>query len=323
MHNLTFPRLKNPWLRLTLPLMAGMLIAATISLWPELQCKVFAQCNARDQWCNGDCSVACQPANSLGYVVPTSCNPAGSYCAQTFNEDACAVRCTDPGTCNVTQLVSGGACAGRLDQRGNYSYWAAGECVEKDLNGNGKIDQRNECIYEADQNDDRVDCCTGAPVEPPPPACTPEYGPPTMAVSSYQPPFPIVIGQDPEQTGVDVTLTLAGGVVTNGCPDGAPNETLTRMVFNYVALSAESAAWIANDLAGRYPGAEVLGEYPFVPDFVLTPSLPASSLSLRFHLAPLDPGYYDLNLTALQADGQETTATLQIPVYLMESTIIQ
>lgn len=320
MHNLTWPHLPkiaNPWLRLTLPLLSGMLIAATLSFWPDIQCRVFAQCAPRDQWCNGDCSQLCQPATSLGYVVPTSCRPAGSYCSQTFNADACAVRCTDTNNCNVTQQVTRGDCNGRLSQQGGYSYWNAGECEEV-VSGGRLVG----CTYNPKANTDRVDCCNGGVNINPPPVCEPEYAAPTILLSVYTPPYPIVIGQDPEQLGVDVTITLEGGEKTNGCATGPAHLDLTKVAFEGVDLAPTSIAWIEGTLAQIYPGAHVLGTYPFTPDFT-APTLPDNQVTIQFHMDPLDPGYYDLHLTAIQDDDQETSVILQVPVYLMESTIIQ
>lgn len=312
-----FPKIANPWLRLTLPLLVGMLLAATLSFWPDIQCQVFAQCGPRDAWCNGDCSQTCQPATSLGYVVPTSCKLAVSYCAQDFKKDACAVQCTDAGNCNVTKQVTGGDCSGRLSQKGGYAYWVVGECEE--VVSGGKL---VACNYNKNANSDRVDCCNGGPGINPPPACEPEYDAPTITLSNYTPPYPIVIGQDPEQLGVDITITLAGGEKTNGCATGPSHLDLTEVVFEGVELAPTSVAWIEGALAQLYPGAHILGKYPFVPDFT-PPTLPNSNVTIQFHLDPEDPGYYDLHLTATQEDKQETSVILQVPVYLMEATMIQ
>lgn len=313
-----FPKISNPWLRLTLPLVAGMLLAATASFWPDIQCQVFAQCGPRDAWCNGDCSQNCNASSSLGIVVPTSCRINVTYCSQTFAADVCAVQCTDAGNCNVTKQITPGYCSGRLSRSGSYSYWSAGECEE--VVEGGKL---VACNYNAEANKKKADCCNGSSeTEPPPPACEPEYAAPTIVLSSYTPPYPIVIGQDPEQVGVDITVTLEGGEKTNGCATGPAHLDLTKVDFEGVELAPTSVAWIEGALAQVYPGAHVLGTYPFVPDFT-EPTLPGSSVTIQFHLDPLDPGYYDLHLTATQEDDQATSVILQVPVYLMEATIIE
>ncbi|NUM48455.1 MAG: hypothetical protein HUU38_27430 [Anaerolineales bacterium] len=305
--------LRNPWFRYAIPVLMGMMIAAFVSLWPDIQCRVFAQCSARDLWCNGDCSQVCQPATSVGYVA--SCSPViipgGSYCDDDFRSDVCAVRCTDPNNCNVTQQVTGGACSGRLRQQGGYSTWNVGRCPSYAADPSCKVQTRYT----------RVDCCggsSGGGGGGGGGGCEPEYAPPAIALSEYTPPYPIVIGQDPDEIGVDIVLTATGGNKTNGC-DGDDQASITGLSIVQVKLSDATVTWITGYLAQRFPGADILDSYPFVPAF--TTSLNGSTATLNAHLDPLDPGWYEVQAQATQDDGQSITATVQIPVYLLDSTI--
>jgi len=138
---------------------------------------------------------------------------------------------------------------------------------------------------------------------------------------SYTPPYPLVITQDPDQLGVDVTVTITGGLKTNSCP-GVGQQTITSVTLDRVDLAASSVDWIENELAVVYPGAHVKGNYPLRPNY-LTNGLNTTTATLTFHLDPEDPGYYDVQITARQSDGQQTTTTLQVSVWLFETTIIR
>ena len=77
------------------------------------------------------------------------------------------------------------------------------------------------------------------------------------------------------------------------------------------------ASWLANT-----PVHTSRAAIPYTPTFQVS-GLGTSQAQLFFHLAPLDPGYYEVSIQATQEDGQSATAILRVPVYLMESTIIQ
>ncbi len=163
------------------------------------------------------------------------------------------------------------------------------------------------------------------PTNPPPPPptatpCVPHYDPPAISLDGYTPAYPLVIGQDPDRVGFDAVVGITAGQKTNSCP-GPNQRSLSGVTLDYVTLAAGSQAWIETELAAAYPGAHVLGNYPVNPDY--TVSLNGHTGTLSFHHDPLDPGYYDVVVTAIQDDGQSKTQTLQIPVYLLESTIIQ
>ena len=155
---------------------------------------------------------------------------------------------------------------------------------------------------------------TPAPV---PTACVPHYHAPTLSMGGYTPPYPLVLGQDPDEIGVDVTITAQGGSKSNNCP-GDPRGTITTFQLDEVTLSPEAIARIQGELRKAYPGAHVLGSYPLHP----APSVSlGSNATLRFHFDPQDPGAYNVLVTATQHDGQTVSQTFQVPAHLLEATI--
>ena len=150
-----------------------------------------------------------------------------------------------------------------------------------------------------------------------PAPCTPQYLAPSLTMGGYTPPYPLVLGQDPDEIGVDVTITAHGGAKTNSCP-GDPRGTITTFQLDEVTLSPEAIARIKGELQKAYPGARVLGSYPLHP----SPSTSlGSNASLRFHFDPQDPGAYNVVVTVTQHDGQTVSQTFQVPVHLLEATI--
>ncbi len=136
-------------------------------------------------------------------------------------------------------------------------------------------------------------------------------------MGGYTPPYPLVLGQDPDELGVGVTITAQGGSKSNSCP-GDPRSTITTFQLNEVTLSPEAIARIKGELQKAYPGAHVLGSYPLHP----APSVSlGSNATLRFHFDPQDPGAYNVLVTATQHDGQTVSQTFQVPAYLLEATI--
>jgi hypothetical protein len=171
---------------------------------------------------------------------------------------------------------------------------------------------------EPDDDNDKDDGDPGGPTST---LCPPTWTPPTISTSlSLTPAHPITIGQDPEHLGVDVSGLMATGGASR-CPN-QPSANIVRFSITQVRLAASSVAWINGDLARKYPGARVKGSYPFTPQFQAV-GLGSPVARIAFHLDPLDPGYYEVHLQAVQSDGQQVTAILNVPVHLMESTIIQ
>jgi len=157
------------------------------------------------------------------------------------------------------------------------------------------------------------------PSNPAPPSCTPTYAPPVVSLQDYSPPYPVVIGQDPERVGVDVIVTALGGLKSNGCSSGPGRATISTISLDGVDLSAESRGWITGELAQLYPGAHVKDSYPLRPS--ANRSISGSTATLRFHLDPRDPGTYLATVTVRQSDNRMTTRTFQIPVHLLDATI--
>ena len=152
---------------------------------------------------------------------------------------------------------------------------------------------------------------------PAPTACVPQYYAPTLSMGGYTPPYPLVLGQDPDELGVDMTITAQGGAKTNNCP-GDPRGTITTFQLDEVTLSPEAIARIKGELQKAYPGARVLGSYPLHP----APSTSlGSNATLRFHFDPQDPGAYNVLVTVRQHDGQTISQTFQVPAHLLEATI--
>jgi len=166
-------------------------------------------------------------------------------------------------------------------------------------------------------DDDEEEHHSSAPAAPAPTACVPQYHAPTLSMGGYTPPYPLVLGQDPDEVGVDVTILAQGGSKTNGCP-GDPRGTITIFQLNEVTLSPEAIARIKGELQKAYPGAHVIDSYPLHP----SPSTSlGSNATLRFHFDPQDPGAYNVLVTVIQHDGQTVAQTFQVPAHLLEATI--
>ncbi|HFC08240.1 MAG TPA: hypothetical protein ENJ54_00055 [Chloroflexi bacterium] len=157
---------------------------------------------------------------------------------------------------------------------------------------------------------------------PAPVTCTPTYAAPSLYADTvpYNPPHPVVIGQDPLKTGVDVTFKASGGRKTNNCPRGAGQQRIVEFRVLEVQLAQSSREWIATELAKVYPGAYIKGQYP-LPFKVKSRGL-GYRAALTVHIDPPDPGFYDFKVEVKQADGQKTVKWFSVPVYLLETTLI-
>ena len=292
-------RRRRTWFEIVL---MGTMLAVIAVLWPAAWCA-FGQCGDRDKWCNGDCSQACQPSNGLGYV--DSCVMVGSACYEDWHPDSVPVRCEGSGDCNVTS-VQDSQQASRLSSGGGYSYWNAGKCSLS----------INSCSSVV-RNLARVDCCTGSGGSS---SCSPTYDPPTITLGTVSPRNPLVFSQDPDKLGVDITVNISGGRKSNSCSEGTGQRNITSLNLNSVSLSTSSMLWITGSLAQRYPGAHIKGVYPLHPAATTT-GLGKTSATISLHFDPLDPGLYDVSITAVQDDGKYTTTIVHVPVYMLDSTI--
>jgi hypothetical protein len=175
-----------------------------------------------------------------------------------------------------------------------------------------------------DKDDDREDNKPKKPKKkkpaPTPVPCTPTYGPPTLTGNGQDPPYPLTMGQDPDQVGVDLTYAARGGARTGSCNRGPGRSPITGFEIVSVELTSETIAWITGELADLYPGAKVKDTYPFVPTFE-TSGVGSSSASLRAHIDPLDPGDYTITVRAVQEDGQVVIEEFSLKVWLLEAAI--
>ena len=303
-------RKRNTWLVI---FSFAFLIAAAIAAWPSVQCALGqGSCGVKAAWCAADCTYTCQSSTRLGHVE--SCTgPVSNICRDRFLARSSAVRCSSSSTCNVTTVVSG---YDGLSFRNSHSYWNVQRCERTPVNG--------KCA-DPIKRDTRVTCCVGSTAPTPGPGpgpgpCTPSYDAPTVTLAGVTPPFPIVFGQDPDELGFDATVIAVGGLENSDCDNGPAQQALSSLNLDFLALSDESVNWIEYDLAQFYPGARVKDYYPYHPNFQVI--INGVNGSLVFHHDPLDPGLYDIHVTAVQDDGQQTTVVFHIPAYLLEATII-
>jgi hypothetical protein len=63
-----------------------------------------------------------------------------------------------------------------------------------------------------------------------------------------------------------------------------------------------------------------LGTYPITP-VLTTTGLNTGTATTSFHFDPLDPGDYEVTVTATQDDGQTTSKVFTVHVALYETTI--
>lgn len=151
------------------------------------------------------------------------------------------------------------------------------------------------------------------------PVCVPTYKAPTIAFAGRTPPYPIVIGQDPDKVGVDFVISASGGRRSNDCLSGPDQRTITFIDVSTIHLAPESIARINGELASSYPGAAVKDSYPLFPQQARVYS--GTTARLNAHFDPLDPGSYLVTATARQDDGQFVSGIFSIPVSLLEGTL--
>jgi hypothetical protein len=267
-----------------------LILFSALFIVPTSRQAVFSQgCSGT---VNPNCNSGCCLATNQVWMLPDSsaqaCTWSKSYCIENWIK-------------NYTV-----SCPGPRDRDCRTETWDQGRCEWHAGHYCRRISYNQS-----------TNCCTGTG-GPNPTPCTPEYDPPVVSLSGYTPPYPLVFGQDPDKLGIAVTILAQGGSVNNSC--GSGRLQITQLTLDGVSLSPASASWIHGYLASRYPGAKVLGSYPLTPA-ATTSSLPAVTATLDFHFDPLDPGFYNVVVTATQSDGQTTTSTLSVPVHLLDSTI--
>jgi hypothetical protein len=284
---LYFARRHPSWWKV---LIICVLFGITIALSPHAYCAL-AVCGVKDQWCNEDCSQICGSTQGLGVVV--GCSRGAYGCIEDWIPDAWGMRCTDPGNCKVTECAS--SPPGFECYLVGEGLWDVGTCTAF------PSCQRQSKIIDAS-------CCLTQPC--------PRTGP-SISTKSLQPTpaFPLVLGQDPERAGI----TIPEIIVTAGEHD-CRRGTIVRIEVK-IRLTESSVNWIRGELARRYPGARVLGAYPLTPELT-TRGLKTPQVVTSFRFDPLDPGDYEISVTARQDDGQVVDKAFTVHVALYESTII-
>ncbi len=303
----SFVLLRRPltWLQI---LLMGSLLAVGFAAWPASRCALGA-CSIKDKWCSGDCSKQCGvagfgliPENTYNGRSP--CRQSGSVCVQNFVPDVIGGNCNNATNCNVSELnpgtFNGENVYDRLYFAGGVRYFNVGTCD-------------SSCNFVKDANAGQATCCVGAAV------CVPVYAPPSIHLDNIliTPAHPLVLSQDPDQLGMTISAISTTGGSDTKCSGGQQNITAVTVS---IRLSDETIAWITGPLALRYPGAHVKGVYPIQPALT-TSGLNTTTASAAFHFDPLDPGIYNVTITATQGDGQSTTLILPVPAYLLDATI--
>jgi len=293
----------------------GLLIAAGIALFPQVRCAIADTCDRpSDLWCgNQKC---CSASGGLGYV--SSC--AGpTYDQQPY-------RCNpSSGNCNVTDWMgwtskSFGGMHPRVGITDGRTWTTMPEC-----DGHGNYSKNWPTVF--------VDCCGGGNE-----SCTPSYAPPRIDNSyAVNPPNPIPWGQEQQPYGKALGMTI-GNIKAHGGADtacGTGQASITKITVK-ISLKKSSIDWILNVLGQRYVGTHIKGTYPQSPerpapdhpyyacsfDPIKGVGTPNAQLDCQF-FRPLDPGLYDVIVTACQSDGQCTTKSLPKPVnvQLLDTTL--
>jgi hypothetical protein len=287
-HLPVFTKLHHSWWKI---LVLCFMLALGILLLPHAYCAL-AGCKLKDQWCKQDCSQTCGPTHGLGVIV--GCSRGAYGCIQDWIPDAWGMRCTNQNDCKVTE------CASTPPGFGCYlvgdGLWDIGACTAY------PGCQRVAHIID-------VSCCTSQPTPCPktPPRITTDRLLPTPA-------FPLVLGQDPDRKGITIQeISVTGG--EHDCRRGTIEDIAVR-----ITLSSDSSQWIQGELARRYPGAHVLDAYPLMPELSIT-GLHSPNAVSSLHFNPLDPGDYQVTVTATQDDGQQAVKVFSVHVALYESTI--
>jgi hypothetical protein len=146
------------------------------------------------------------------------------------------------------------------------------------------------------------------------------FGAPTLGAVDWTPDFPVVVGQKADST-LTAIFTAQGGPSLVCSNVAAP---IVSLQVQRIDLSGTSAQWITTELAKAYPGAQVKATYPLSPNpptIVTDLGTPYATGQVTF--PPIDPGWYELLVTAQQSDGQTVQATYRVPAYLLGSTLIR
>lgn len=182
---------------------------------------------------------------------------------------------------------------------------------------------------------------------PTPPTCGAtwtEITPPYAQVRT-EPPFPIVVGQDPDRRGVDVPIRVWGGkveyhwqVLRKVCDNSECTEwhwvceehqntypDPVKKVDVTIWLSDASRRWIEKDLAQRYPGAKVKGAYPITLEVYRGGTMYFDGGPRKLQLQ--DPGAYEFTVRVEtmgtpRSDPQVKSFSGTFKVHLLRDTML-
>lgn len=192
-------------------------------------------------------------------------------------------------------------------------------------------------------------CCDGGTCTPPPgtPGATPtpcacpaggwSYATPSFSNLATTPPYPVVVGQDPNRKGTTISFRVSLGPATHtwygpecpSCP--AHSETVRDSIVGGAAdvvLTQESRNWITNVLGRRYYGAR-----PKHPEWLGQPLTLSGChyegdthvCTASVHVPAEDPGQYDIVATitaGLNGPRNHAPASVgRIRVWMIDTTI--
>ena len=172
------------------------------------------------------------------------------------------------------------------------------------------------------------ECCSdgGCGPGPGPTPCPSGSGrdPASMTDFAYRPNYPVVVGQDGD--GFYITASFHQGRTWWEDCDGRhyQDDPITRVDVS-VSLAESSVRWIREDLARRYPGADVKDTYPKTSTLYGGPG--RANVSVRWpsggYFEAVDPGHYVVIFRVRAQSGAVDTFTRQVPVHLRDSTIVE
>jgi len=240
-------------------------------------------------YCTSGC---CTDITEYEYVSSCTKLPNYSYCRQNIST---GVKECD-GACATSWDV--GSCSSVADGCQRLPWVVPGGCCSDADDGGGGGG--------GDDND--------------PPPCEPVYEAPRIDMTSktQTPPYPLVLGQDPDLMGITIAGIAAYAGEDTTC-DG-PAATITSFTSS-ISLSSASVDWIEGYLASRYYGAHVLGSYPMSPDDPTMSGIGTPFATLGFHFENPDPGNYEVKITATQSDDQIAELIFLVESYLLDVTL--
>jgi hypothetical protein len=302
---------------------------------------------------------------ALAAIALVAWSSAGSMTAKV-------ARCDQGCQCHYCDSFENGQCIvnGRPASCGDWNGLGQGQgcvgmCTSFDPPNCLGRDGVGGCGYICDcRNSDCLPDALKTPeVTPPPPPTEPPcvncrcpqpevtVKKPKMAGTDYRPPYPVVVRQDPNALGFEISVDAQGGSATRkwwkqvkkctgvdgnypgDCPEGpweydceekqlTYNDPIERIEVT-MDLAGSSRGWITGYLNSRYYGASVREPLPHKWEFWTGSSMRVMS---TFHYMPEDPGTHQGDFilyttgTPISAP-QEVHIPYQVPVHLVDTTI--